>query len=479
MRFSASNFGTLIEPIQDTRLTGAELEQQVAVNAAKLQKLGARRGAVVVIRHGGTPRFFVDLLSVWASGASAACLNPGTTLPELETIADFLNPVCILTKGDAGGSVRGVPVVDVAAMPVAEASAVESELDDDALLLFTSGTTGEPKGVLHTFRSLLARTALNKFHIGDADMARTLCVLPTHFGHGLIGNCLSPLMAGQDVILGPGGDLRFISDLGGVMDRYKITFMSSVPSFWKLALRSASRPKEGSLKRVHIGSAPLSADLWRQVADWSSAQNVVNMYGITETANWIGGASSADFEPEDGLIGRLWGGQAAVLLEGDRISATGEGELLVQTPSLMKGYYKRSDLSALSLRDGWFHTGDIGQIDADGVIRLTGRQKHEINRAGLKVHPEDIDILLERHKDVREACAFGVPDPISGEAVAVAVVLNEGVQVSQADLRLWAAERIALEKVPTRWFFVSDIPKTDRGKINRKVVADKCLAGNK
>lgn len=479
MRFASSNFGTLIDPIRDARLTGVELERQVAVNAAKLQRLGGQRGRVVVIRHGGTPRFFVDLLSVWASGASAACLNPGTTLPELETIADFLNPVCILTKDDGGGSIRGVPVVDLASMPDAEAADVASELDDDALLLFTSGTTGDPKGVLHTFRSLLARTALNRFHIGDAEMARTLCVLPTHFGHGLIGNCLSPLMAGQDVILGPGGDLRFISGLGGVLDQYKITFMSSVPSFWKVALRSATRPKEGSLKRVHIGSAPLSADLWGEVAAWSGTRNVVNMYGITETANWIGGASSVDFEPEDGLIGRLWGGQAAVLLEGSHISATGEGELLVQTPSLMKGYYKRSDLSALSLRDGWFYTGDIGRIDADGVVRLTGRQKHEINRAGLKVHPEDIDILLERHKDVREACAFGIPDPISGEAVAVAVVLNDGVQLSQAELRLWAGERIAPEKVPTRWFFVTDIPKTDRGKINRKVVADKCLASSK
>jgi acyl-CoA synthetase (AMP-forming)/AMP-acid ligase II len=109
-------------------------------------------------------------------------------------------------------------------------------------------------------------------------------------------------------------------------------------------------------------------------------------------------------------------------------------------------------------------------------MRLTGRQKSEINRAGLKIHPEDIDLLLERHELIREACAFGFADPISGEAVGVAISLVDGSDVGVPEIRAWCAERLAREKRPDKWFIVADIPKTDRGKINRERVADHCLA---
>ena len=288
--------------------------------------------------------------------------------------------------------------------------AAPAVLDDPALMLFTSGTTGTPKGVVHTFRSLVARLALNETFIGRADLSRTLCTLPTHFGHGLIGNCLTPLLHGGDVILMSGSDVRAVAQLGTIIDRYETSFMSSVPAFWKMALKMSKPPSGGSLRRVHVGSAPLSADLWSKIVGWSGTSNVVNMYGITETANWIGGASAAEFEPQDGLVGRMWGGRAAVLSDDGNLLSEGEGQILVQCPSLMAGYFDLDDLTARVLKDGWFHTGDIGRIEA-GVVRLTGREKYEINRAGLKVHPEDIDLLLERHQGVVEACAFGHARP--------------------------------------------------------------------
>jgi len=136
----------------------------------------------------------------------------------------------------------------------------------------------------------------------------------------------------------------------------------------------------------------------------------------------------------------------------------------------MKGYHRRPDLTEAVLRDGWFLTGDIGRIDPDGTMWLTGRLKHEINRAGMKVHPEEIDLLLERHDDVVEACAFGIPDEISGEIVGAAVRLADGASAGVDQLRSWCAERIRRECVPERWFVVGEIPKTDRGKINRHAV---------
>ncbi len=199
------------------------------------------------------------------------------------------------------------------------------------------------------------------------------------------------------------------------------------------------------------------------------------MYGITETANWVAGFSASELSHADGVVGRMWGGNAAVYTEDKQILTQGEGEILIQSPSIMSGYYNRPELDSEVFQNGWFKTGDVGFIDLDGVIRITGRKKFEINRAGLKVNPEDIDILLERHDAVNEACAFAVPDQIAGEIVAVAVCMDDSTSISVDELQDWCSQYLVKEKVPERWFILDEIPKTDRGKINRDTVASVCL----
>src|SRR5262249_35804150 len=191
---------------------------------------------------------------------------------------------------------------------------------------------------------------------------------------------------------------------------------SSVPSFWTIATQSAAPPRKGGLARIHVGSSPLSAGLWSEIAAWSRAE-VVNCYGMTETANWLAGASSRRDFIADGFVGRAWGGRAAVRNDWGDIREVGEGEIVVRSPSMMQGYLNRPDLTAEVMAEGWYRTGDRGRVDATGRIWLTGRIKDEINRAGVKIQPADIDILLERHPAVAEACTFAVPDAIGGEAV--------------------------------------------------------------
>jgi acyl-CoA synthetase (AMP-forming)/AMP-acid ligase II len=437
----------------------------------------------VVIAHGGSPAFFADLFGVWIAGACAVCVNPHVTPGEMETIVNFIRPSAVLV-----GERFEPAVADIGTLPVLCTARTTFEsapapgggsLDDPALVLFTSGTTGDPKGVVHSFRSLLARIALNRTYIGDDTLERTLCVLPTHFGHGLIGNCLTPLLAGQTLFLHGDTGPQGIAALSGLLEDHGITFMSSVPAFWRMALRLGKPPARATLRRVQIGSAPLSASLWRDVMAWCGTRTVVNMYGITETANWVAGASAADHAPEDGLIGTMWGGSACVVSRSGERQAVGEGQILLQTPSLMAGYHARPDLTAEALIDGWYNTGDTGSIDPDGVLRLTGRRGSEINKGGVKVHPEEVELLLERHEAVMEACCFGTPDPVSGECVGAAIVLDPGAgEITNGELRSWCQARIKPDCVPDKWFRLSAIPKSDRGKVNRGQVRDHCFGKN-
>lgn len=476
MKLNLEGIGSVHDLVHDIRWSGPELAHEAHRRAAALRPYCQPGENLFVITHGNSPAFFADLFAVWEVGACAVCVNPGLTQGELDNVTAFVEARAVLADGGSAGT-EVMPVVGSAqgrAQP-GPAAAGHSALDDPALILFTSGTTGDPKGVQHSYRSILARLALNQAHIGGQTLARALCVLPTHFGHGLIGNCLTPLLCGGDVFLMHGTGVAGAAGLGDVLTDHQISFMSSVPAFWKVALRVAQPPASATLRRVHIGSAPLSSELWQGVMDWSGTREVANMYGITETANWIGGALASQLQPEDGLLGTPWGGQFAVAGEDGSPRSHGEGEILLQVPSLMSGYYRRPDLTTEVLRQGWYHTGDTGSIDAQGVLRMTGRNRYAINRGGMKVYPEELDLLLERHPDVMEACAFGISDPVSGENVAVALRLRDGAGVGKAELIDWTRAHIRADAVPGRVFLVPDIPKTDRGKLNRDTVARFCL----
>ncbi len=462
--FDLQAMGGIHDVDGDDYWSAAELRAGIASRRRWLQQSGVGPGERVLIAHGGTAGFFVDLLASWSLSACAACINTSVTASELDNVRAFTDPKIVLdtapSKTDA----------------IDEWHVIEVPTDDPALILFTSGTTGDPKGVVHSFGSIAARLRHNCLHIPFETLLNTLCVLPTHFGHGLIGNCLTPLFAGGELILAPGGGVQRAAGLAALLDKHQVRFMSSVPSFWKMVLKLSPPPESGSLRQVSVGSAPVSADLIAEISAWAGTPDVRNMYGITETANWAAGSSAMERDPEDGLVGTMWGGDAAVLDAGE-IKSVGAGEILLQPASLMTEYYRRPDLTEAVMHRGWYRTGDLGTIDAAGLIRITGRLKNEINRAGMKVSPEEIDMLLERHNQVLEACAFGLPDEIAGELVAVAVQLEPGAAATDKELREFCLQYIRRECVPERWFFLEEIPKTDRGKLNRDRVRTACLAG--
>jgi acyl-CoA synthetase (AMP-forming)/AMP-acid ligase II/thioesterase domain-containing protein len=462
-------FGGVEDCFLSVRWDPAVLAAQVERRAVALSQIGIGRGSVVATLHGGSIHFFADLFAAWTVGATVACLDSNLTEGELQRLIVFTKAaaLCIDHETTAPNDLR-IPVLKLADAPLSTGStAVAVDPGDPALVLFTSGTTGSPKGVVLSFGALSTRVQLNIAAIGKCALARTLVTLPTHFGHGLIGNALTSLMAGCDIVLYPRG-ASLSPRLGSIVDTHRITFMTSVPSLWRIATRF-NPPVGDSLIRVHVGSAPLSAQLWSAIAEWSRAE-VVNCYGMTETANWIGGASSRTEGIVEGLVGKPWGGAVAIRDDRGSIRKVGDGEIVVQSPTMMSGYLGRPDLTAAVVRDGWLYTGDRGTVDEIGRVRLTGRIKDEINRGGLKIRPAEIDMLLETHPAVSEACVFAIPDPISGECVGAAIRLENGVSVDVDSLRSWCRERLRREAIPEHWFIVEDIPRNARGKVNRDAV---------
>ena len=254
--------------------------------------------------------------------------------------------------------------------------------------------------------------------------------------------------------------------LGALVDAHGVTFLTSVPTLWRAALRLSPPPAGGSLARVHVGSAPLSADLWGRIAAWCGAP-VWNCHGITETANWIGGAP---WPAPDDHVGHPWGGTYAIRTP-DGPAARGTGEVLYAGPALMSGYLDRPDATAEVMPGDWYATGDTGTLGADGLT-LSGRLREEINRGGIKVQPADVDRVVEAHDDVAEACAFALPDPVAGQTVACAVVAEPGRRPDHADLAAFCAERLRPHAIPERWFAVEAIPRNPRGKVSRRAVAE-------
>jgi acyl-CoA synthetase (AMP-forming)/AMP-acid ligase II len=361
-------------------------------------------------------------------------------------------------------------------------------LDDDALILFTSGTTGQPKGVVHTHRSLRARWMALRQSLDLAAFRRTLCLLPTHFGHGLICNSLFPWLFGQDLHILPPFRPDLLAQLGPLIDRHSITCLSSVPSVWRLALKTARPPAAGTLQRVLCGSAPLSAGLWRSIQQWTGTRHVLNAYGITETGSWLAGTTLEDFEPEDGLVGEAWGGVIRILKTretdpppgpGQECGAGESGYVWVNTPALMRGYLDREDLTDQVVSHGWFMTGDIGLLDERGHLYLRGREREEINKGGMKIYPGDIDAVAERFAGTRDVCSFAYADPLHGEDVGIAVVLERADDDTLLDLQEWCARHLAQHQLPRRWYLLAEIPRSSRGKVNRESVAQHCAQASR
>lgn len=468
----------LVDLAQGKRIDRTQLDELVAARAFELRELGAGPGSRLVICHDNSTAILIDILAIWHLGAIAVPLSTSLIAAERERLAVRLRPKLWIGEGGPA-EVQFVELVNLQGgdAPANKLPAQPSPDDSTALILWTSGTTGQPKGVVLSHGALRRRLRANIKHIGEHRLASALQLLPLHFGHGLIGNALTPLAAGATLHLGLQPGMSGLADLGRVIDDHSISFLTSVPSLWRVALKVSNAPKRDTLTRVHVGSERLPTPLWQSIASWAGGADVYNMYGMTESSNWISGVGGAEANFVEGAVGTPWEGAFNVLSEDGAVLTTGTGEVVVQSPSLMSGYLDDAKGTSSVLSDGWLRTGDIGELDANGALRLVGRIKNQINNAGIKVSAEAVEQLLESHPDIREACAFGRADAVSGEVVAAAVVAQPDRAIDASKLRRWCEDRIRREAVPATIHIVDALPRNTRGKLDRASLIDSLIGG--
>jgi acyl-coenzyme A synthetase/AMP-(fatty) acid ligase len=451
--------GNIFDAGASRLFTSAEILELVEQRSLGLFCKGIRKGDKVVICHGNSIQFFIDLFSCWNIGACAVPVDPTISKLELNGIENFVQPAIVLKKDTL------LPVDSTFRSSMHEQV---FGLDDDALILFTSGSTSEPKGVVHTYRSLLAKIAIAKKAAPKEEWQNTLCIIPTHFVYGLISNSLVPLFQGCSLFVYPAFNLQVLSDITRIVQLHSITAFCSVPSMWKIIFDFAPPLSSSSLRRVHCAAAPLSRDLWLQIKTWTAGAEVKNVYGATEMGCAITGPKDGQYF-HDGLIGKGWDTRVVVFDDSRQPCKVGEiGEVYLQGPSMMKGYYKRPDATNEVIQQGWYRTGDLGTCAENGDVTLVGRMKYVINKAGMKIYPEDVESILMTNDLVLDICVFGWDDQIAGQTVGAAVVFKQNDRSrSLEQLEAWSREHISAFKVPTKWFVLKELPRTTRGKINR------------
>jgi len=463
------------------------LVRQAVLFGRLLAANGCHPGAKVAIMTHNTPEFFVALLGALHQGMVAVPVDGGLAVTELQRIFAHAEPGAVVVDqgsarkaaevGTAGaliavdaGAAGGISAFDTAAaVETTAASPQPCGSGQLALLLYTSGTTGAPKGVMHSHATILARvkSITEWFSLSSAD--RAFCMLPTHFGHGLICNCLSALFHGSTLVLSRPFDLDVVKTLWQSIDRNEITWFSSVPTIVRMLLQLADlrRPRRPPrLRFVTCASAPLRVEEIEQF-ERTFGVPLLNCYGITETASWT--AFSPNSPERDKLsVGTQFGCEIRAVDAGGRALPPGQqGELQIRGPSVMLGYYNDRELTSKVLRDGWFCTGDYGDVDAGGRVHLLSRIKEVIIRAGLNVYPTDVDTVLLAHPAVSEAYTVGLPNEMLGESVAAVVVRKARAQVTEREVLLYCRGALAAYKCPERICFVDSVQKNSRGKVNR------------
>ncbi|MCR9127141.1 MAG: acyl--CoA ligase [Rhodobacteraceae bacterium] len=463
--------------------------------AASLSSMGIDADDRVAIVLPNGPEMATAFACV-AQAATTAPLNPAYRQEEYTFYLEDLKAKALLIMADYDGPALaaatglGMRIIRLSVPEAAPAGYFTLASDggepaagrtpgagDVALILHTSGTTSRPK-IVPLLQSNVAASAQ---HIRDSLMLeptdRCMNVMPLFHIHGLIAAVAASLSAGGSIWCAPGFDaLRFF----GWMKEASPTWYTAVPTMHQAILTRAGRNKDvieqANLRFLRSSSASLPAQVMVQLQETFGAP-VIEGYGMTEAAHQMASNPLPPRAQKPGAVGVEAGPKVRIAHEIEDRLTEGTGEVVISGPNVTPGYEGNPDANAKSFfeADGarWFRTGDQGAFDADGYLHLTGRLKEIINRGGEKISPLEVDGILLDHPDVAQVVTFALPHPKLGEDVAAAVVLKEGSEATEKDIRAFAAARIADFKVPRKVVIMDEIPKGATGKMQRIGLAEK------
>jgi long-chain acyl-CoA synthetase len=470
---------------KEEELTFATLNQRVNALAAHLQQEGLRPGDRIGALLPNSTAIPLSYYATQKIGAVTVVLDArlkgkelegvlkdadlkllivhSQLFPEVEEVFKMITPISVWIVGRDGEvsfekrySTAGTSVMLPRLNP-----------DDDALILYTSGTTGEPKGVVLTYRNLAQYPkVMREMGITDSSTIRG-CILP--MSH-IVGPIVCNELAERGYTLVIFDQINPITLLEGIQ-KYRVNVFESVPIVFQLLLgvKNLASYDTHSVKIAAMMGASIPLPLLRAFQVAQPHINVIQGYGLTETSPMITLVEPAQAEAKMGSIGRAVPGvEIKIVDENGKDLAVGEaGEIITRGPHVMKGYFRRPDATAQRIRDGWLYTGDVGKLDADGYYYHLGRRDDMIITGGLNVYPAEVENLIYTYPAVQETIVFGIPDQKRGQVIGAAVVPRPGATIIEKELLAFLRANLANFKVPDRIVIRESLPRTSSGKTIR------------
>jgi malonyl-CoA/methylmalonyl-CoA synthetase len=467
-------------------LTYGELDARCARLAARLAGWGVGRGDRVAAQVEKSVANVLLYLACLRLGAVYLPLNTAYTLDELDYFFSDAEPaliVCDPAKRTATQALNGARAARVATLDAKGRGDLIDSLDDEppqraiapveddhlAALLYTSGTTGRAKGAMLSHRNLAsnALTLVEAWGFSADDVL--LHALPLYHVHGLFVACNTALLAGAGLLFLPRFDVERVLEM-----LPRATVMMGVPTYYTrlLAQDGLSAARCADVRLFVSGSAPLLEDTFRQF-EARTGHRILERYGMTETG--MNTSNPLRGERRPGTVGvALPGVELRVADAAGRVLGPGEvGVLEVRGPNVFEGYWRMPEKTAEEFReDGFFTTGDLGRIGADGYVSIVGRAKDLIISGGLNVYPKEIESVIDELPGVVESAVIGVPHPDFGEAVSAVVVRAPGAELDEAAVIAAVRERLAGFKVPKRVWFAPSLPRNAMGKVQKNWLRD-------
>jgi fatty-acyl-CoA synthase len=343
-----------------------------------------------------------------------------------------------------------------------------------AHLLYTSGTTGRPKGAMHTHANLLFNAGTVRERLGAAPDERTLIAAPMFHATGTVSQFLGFFSAGGCCVFTP----AFKADTTvALMVQERITFFAGVAAMLRLILLKAedSASDLSALRLFVMGGSPVPQAFPAEVGQRLPGLTLGNVWGMTEGTSIVTYIQGEEYLAHTGTVGNAVAGvEVAISHDGGPPQDLRDtvGELCVRGPVVTAGYWNNPDATAAAFVDGWLHTGDVGSIDGDGFVRVLDRLKDMIIRGGENIYSLEVENALAAHPDVAEVAVVGVPDPIFDERVRAVVVPRPGRAPSADALRAHAATSLADYKVPAEFVFSEGLPRNPSGKVLKRRLVD-------